>query len=119
MTYRRMVILLLNACFVACPDAKSAATLVGYALARRHAQRAIQPEGRAVDVPVADQKEDNVRIFFRAPETLWKRDSGRQRVLHVLWQAGEHGCTQDARQDRIHPDALAHEIARDRQGHTL
>src|ERR1700689_133657 len=89
----------------------------GFALFWRHPQRAVDADRLAVDVAVLYDVDGERGIFGRLSEAGGERHRGAERVLRWLRQAGHHRRHENARRNRVDPDAELRELARDRQGH--
>jgi acyl-CoA synthetase (AMP-forming)/AMP-acid ligase II len=82
--------------------------------ARCHPDRSVQPHALAVEVPVGNHQLGQRRVLGRVAQALGERHRRGQRGLHVVGRALQQRRVEDARQDGVHADALAHEVARDR-----
>ena len=58
-----------------------------------------------------------MRVFIGQAQAFGKRHRCRQRLFHVVWGGLQQGRVEDARQDGVDPNALTHQVPRNRQGH--
>src|SRR5437899_8195859 len=79
----------------------------------RHAQRAVEPDGLAVQHRVLDDVARQRRVLARPPEARRGRDPGGQLLALVLGQHGEHGRVEGTGGDGDHADAEPGQVARD------
>src|SRR3989344_343645 len=84
---------------------------------RCHADGAIEPDHLAIEVIVADDVAHQRGVFGGAAQSRRVRHAAAQAVLHLLWQAQQHGGLEDAGGDGQHADAVARPVARGGQGH--
>mmetsp|Transcript_6315 Transcript_6315/g.25625 ORF Transcript_6315/g.25625 Transcript_6315/m.25625 type:complete len:609 (+) Transcript_6315:468-2294(+) len=84
---------------------------------RRQADGAVQPDDLAIEHVVGDDLVHELGVVLRPAQAAREGHAGRQRVLHLLGHAEQHRRAEDARRDRHVADAVAGQVARDRQGH--
>src|SRR3569623_1697399 len=106
--------------FQGTPAARATFHETGYApsrSARRHANGAVQADILAVQIVVFDHEQRETGIFFGPAEPLRERHLQRQRIAYLLGGGLQQRRVEGAGQDRVDADSLAHQVARDRQGH--
>ncbi len=85
--------------------------------ARRQANGAVQADHLAIEHVVLEDVLGQLGIVLGRTQAAGKGDAGGQRVLHLLRHAKQHGRAEDAGSDGHVADAVASQVARDRQGH--
>src|SRR5690606_23403250 len=98
------------------PKVHSGFTMWGSA--RTHADRPVETNVFAVEIAVFDHRQDERSVFLWMAEPHGKGNDRCQAFARRLRQAGEKRRIENARQDRVHADALAQEVAGNRQGHS-
>src|SRR6476620_4135637 len=91
--------------------------IIGRYSFRRQTRRAIQPDGFAVEIDIAQDVGGEVGELRRLAEARREWNRRGQRLLHGIRHAVDHRCPEDTRRDRHDPDAESRKLARHRQGH--
>src|SRR3546814_5917919 len=86
-------------------------------LLRRQSYRAVEADGLAVDVAVAQQVGNQVGELLRLAQARRERYRRRPRLLHLVRHAVDHRRPEDARRDGVDADTESGELARHRPGH--
>src|SRR4051812_18480 len=79
---------------------------------RRHAQRPVQADRLAVEVPVLDDMACERRVFLRLAERLGEWHRRRKALLHFIGQTQQHRREKDARRDCADANAELRKLAR-------
>src|SRR5215207_5536188 len=87
----------------------------GTRLLRLHAQGAVEADGFAVEHVVVDDGTHELGLFLRRPEPRRKRDAGLERLAELLRDRVEHRRCEQPRHDGHDADAVAREVAGDRE----
>src|SRR5262245_61441283 len=70
-------------------------------LARRHADRTVEPHVLAVEVAVGDHGVGELRVLLRPAEAAREGDLRSERLLQVLRRPLQQWCVEDAGQDGV------------------